>query len=474
MVRAALFGLASVLAVAAVLGFYVLLGTPFYMYYFFIVLACLVFLLARRFGIELYILLGVLPIFISPFIQGIWFHMSVSNEQGTNPLKISVTALIWLVVFCLELAWDYCHHNIRVNRILVLGLLVILCFMAVTFLKRGGSGMSMMIENYISPITFVVFFSTHRAELRPQLIRRVALLYLTFIFLCLFLSVVEYLLQYNPMDYIYERYESIVFNPDEGYRIRCLLGAPLSMSRMFLKGTILAATLFDRKTGFFLGLILSAGIMMTGSRAGLIFVIFVLLYSDGIKFDRSLFRKLGVPLILLIVGGTLILSSPIGQTILHRFTSDSGSADARVRLIEYFFDNAGSFNFYGLGGFEDSVQIFNAQNQTILMEIPWIMLYFDVGPVLFAMYLLFMYWNMKSCHHKYFYILLFLSVSSYNSFGVKGTSNFTLHLFTLFFIFPLNQLGKEKAPASGPRLPELQLPVKPSEAPGLPLPENDC
>lgn len=84
---------------------------------------------------------------------------------------------------------------------------------------------------------------------------------------------------------------------------------------------------------------------------------------------------------LCIIGVTCLvtLSTSLGSTLMSRVGSASDSTEARFMLIDYFIKHLSSFQIMGLGGASENIKIIGRYNTPIILENPWIILFFDVG-----------------------------------------------------------------------------------------------
>ena len=96
----------------------------------------------------------------------------------------------------------------------------------------------------------------------------------------------------------------------------------------------------------------------------------------------------------------------------------------------------------GLGGASENIKIIGRYNTPIILENPWIILFFDVGYFI-LIYILLLILILCRIEYKVLAITLIFAISGYNSFGVKIMPIIFILFINLWIYF--NQRKKSSA-----------------------------
>ena len=414
-------------------GAYIMLTkTPLQMYFVYGMLSVAIFLASFRFGKEIYFLLLIPIFFISPVFSGALFNFSYTNADGNNFLRVHFVTICFAIIFLLEFIYMLLTRGIKLDTVFVSGVLVMVSFFAITVIKRGTGGLGILLETHVGPILFFLFFYSCKG-IDMKKLRFYVRIFLAIVFICIFLGAIEFAFKYNPFDSFFNELHTtrVVSNVDE-YRINVLQGnIPLSM--LFLLGGIWTHMLVKNTFQKYVMLsLITIGVLMTGTRTFFIMMLLLFFYNADYSGDiKQLLRRLFIPMVVVVIVLAALMFTPIGGTIIQRFVDDGSSGNARLILIDYFFKHLTGPMLYGLGGFSDAVIIKDSIGNAIISEIPWIVMYFDLGP-LFFLYLFFIFKVFQKCKNKFFIILLLAAFTPFNSIGIKSTNNYCFFMIAVY------------------------------------------
>jgi hypothetical protein len=416
-------------------------------YYLFVVLGIILYYISESIGKEIYFIIPIIIISIAAELVGSLFLVDYFNFNGLNPLKIHPFTITWLTIYFIEILRKlynielnsiYSNKKIKVDKIKMLGYLLIVVFGIVTLIFRGLNGMPILFECYLGPITFFLYMKDVKLEHK-----KVKHIFYILLFYGVFLSLIgniEYCCMDNPIDFIYSKANWITDDRGEGYRIKTLLGNPLVNASFFLFLTIVTQIYINNIFKYFLMILFLISIVMTGSRSFMIFGFISIIYNENIfrTFKNKQYNYIYASIITIICICFFIVCTPIGRTIITRFYLASNSVEARLIVIKYFINNITNFNLHGLGSAATELILYNNIHQPIIIEIPWVILFYEVGHFVWLYVLFLGVIVVKLVRYKYFVIIFILSISTFISFGIKMPINYLLYLLLTISILSKN------------------------------------
>lgn len=415
-------------AFLVVLFFSITLETGFYVYCFYMIIGAFFYILSKSFGREIYFLLLAPILFISVNLLGSFLILDYFDSNGTNPLKLHPVTICWLVIFTLEMLETILSRGLKPDYRIMAGASVIILFLFFTYLKRGTNGIPLAIENYLSPISFYIFTVVRGGFDIARLKRFMKFIIVIGVIAGLF-GMFEYIMQSNFLNTIYFNtstwYESTFEN---GYRIKTFIGHPLNNAMLFLFMMILTSIVekkLFRKNILLLFFLIA--IVLTGSRSFAAVGVLVIVFDSGQRFvENKSWREYAVRFLLTGSCALVIFFTPLGSTLTTRLVSEDISTQPRLVLADYFVKNLAGLSIQGLGASTDNMHLYTEKGQRIILENPWIILFFDMS-WLALIYLFFLVSAIKEIDYKLSVLFLVLGLSASNSFGVRSTANYFLY-----------------------------------------------
>ncbi|PGN77018.1 hypothetical protein [Bacillus cereus] len=426
-----------VLPLICIIAFSFLLGTNYYAYFIYLLLGCNFYLLTKFLGWEISFLFIIPILSITLVLTGDFFLLDFYNNNELNPLKIHPFVLAWLVVFVLFFIENLLTKKIIFDKVFLLCILVLVLFFGVTFITKGIGGMSLAIHNYLGPISFFLFFYCKRQINTKKVNKAIDVMIWCSVLIGL-LGVFEYFTKTNVFQNLYSANNATWLDSTyrEGYRIKTIIGHPLDNAVFFLFSMIIVQMrVKDNRTKYTLLLLFIIDILLTGSRSIFAIAFLVLIYNEqGLKNSLNKIKQYFITLCIIGVTCLVTLSTSLGSTLMSRVGSASDSTEARFMLIDYFIKHLSSFQIMGLGGASENIKIIGRYNTPIILENPWIILFFDVGYFI-LIYILLLILILCRIEYKVLAITLIFAISGYNSFGVKNNANYFLfYLLTYGYI----------------------------------------
>ncbi|MDD2899054.1 MAG: hypothetical protein PHI31_10110 [Desulfuromonadaceae bacterium] len=315
-----------------------------------------------------------------------------------------------------------------------------------SFLKLNISTVSYAVESFIAPFILfllICFYDKIDSNVIPRLQK-------IFIMLSIIVCIYGFFEFYFHSNYFYgewlrksmEGYESFTYS--DSFRIFTTMGHPLVtanailLSFFFLISLYYSGDITNKYIVCFCSIILIVSLVLTGSRSGLLLLLFGVLLT----FKNQITVKNFIVLIsfVTISAGMLILTNQ-GKFMLERFMSKEGLLSSAVRLQAVF----------SIGDIIKSSQWFDAafgksrdlSDSMVLkgvsFENPWLMIIVDTGvvpaficAVSFIFVLISLFRVARSESERVLAITTLLSIcmlSGYNSFAEKNLTN-------IFFWFP--------------------------------------
>ncbi|MGG0729893.1 hypothetical protein [Bacillus paramycoides] len=432
-----------VLPLICIIAFSFLLGTNYYAYFIYLLLGCIFYLLTKFLGREISFLFIIPILSIALILTGDFFLLDFHNNNGLNPLKIHPFVLAWLVVFFLFFIENLLMKKVIFDKVFLLSVLVLFLFFGVTFFVKGMDGMALAIHNYLGPISFFLFFYCKKQMNMKKVNKAIDVMIWCSVLIGL-LGVFEYFTKINIFQQLYSANNATWLESTyrEGYRIKTIIGHPLDNAIFFLFSMIIVQMRVkdNNKVKYTLLLLFVIDILLTGSRSIFVISFLVLLYNEqGFKDGLKKIKQYFITLCIIGVTFLVTLSTSLGSTLMSRVGSADDSTEARFMLIDYFIKHLSSFQIMGLGGASENIKIIGRYNTPIILENPWIILFFDVGYFILV-YILLLILILCRIEYKVLAIIFILAISGYNSFGVKNNANYFLfYLLTYGYI-----LAKEK------------------------------
>lgn len=409
-------------------------------YYLFIVLGIIIFILSESLGKEIYFIIPIIIISIGAELIGYILIVDYFNVSGLNPLKVHPLTITWLTIYCIEIIRKiYKENKINIDKYMVISYSFIFLYGFITIILRGLRGMPILFECYIGPITFFLFIKDSKLNFKS--LERIFLVFLCYGVFLTMLGIMEYFLMYNPLDTIYSKANWLTDTKYEGYRIKTLLGNPLVNATFFLFCIIVTQIYIKHIFKYILMALFFIAIILTGSRSFMVFALVALLYNRNflISFKAKEYKYIFASIVTAIFGLFLMILTPIGNTILTRFYMASDSVQVRIIVIKYFFENFTNFSLHGLGSSATDLILYNSRHEPIIIEIPWIVLFFEIGHFIW-LYILFLgkvIINIIS--HKYLILVFILALSTYISFGTKMPINYLLYILISISAIRINE-----------------------------------
>ncbi|MFC9417763.1 hypothetical protein ACIG6B_14975 [Bacillus mobilis] len=431
-----------VIPLICIIAFSFLLGTNYYAYFIYLLLGAIFYLLTKFLGWEISFLFIIPVLSVALVLTGDFFLLDFYNNNELNPLKIHPFVLAWLVVFFLYFIENLLTKKLIFDKVFLLSILVLCSFFGVTFLVKGMGGISLAIHNYLGPISFFLFFYCKKQVNMSRVNKSINIMIGCSVLIGL-LGVFEYFTEMNIFQQLYSANNTTWLESTyrEGYRIKTIIGHPLDNAIFFLFSMIIVQMrIKNNKVKYTLLLLFIIDILLTGSRSIFVISFLVLLYNEQ-SFKNGLKKVKQYFITLCIIGVTFLvtLSTSLGSTLMSRVGSADDSTEARFMLIDYFIKHLSSFQIMGLGGASENIKIIGRYNTPIILENPWIILFFDVGYFILV-YILLLVLILCRIEYKALAIILIFALSGYNSFGVKNNANYFLfYLLTYGYI-----LAKEK------------------------------
>jgi hypothetical protein len=336
-----------------------------------------------------------------------------------------------------------------------------------TLALRGASGLPTAFENYVGPFLLFLFLILYYFDDEAGYLR-VMRAFVCFILTAALYGIFEYV--HGSNFFFKNLYADLYwFQSFEGdsYRISTFLGHPLVNASYFLVALLLVPALFKSRLRYLAMLIFIAGIMVTGSRASFVIGIAAVCLFYVLKKDTYIgqLSRFGAIMGLLIVVLVLLFTTPLGQTIVDRFTTAEGSTLVRFISLGYLADSLMNPSLLGngFGGSGDlSASVFHTTDYGF--ENPWLLIILDLGIVLALVYLVIVFYvhlrtirygNIRkdAISRLYFVSLLScqLTFFMFNSFGTRSTLNY-LFWFVAAGVFVHNH-DRGETPGAG-RLPD--------------------
>jgi capsular polysaccharide biosynthesis protein len=433
-----------------------------YMYLFYLVAGLVSYLAAKEFGREVYLLILLPRILMANNIMQPVMNMSINNSDLQNPLKISAFMFLWMITFMLEFVELLRSGKLKFDRIVVLGIAVIGLFGVITLLGRGGHGLAILIENYFVPFSFLLLFYLYRDELDVHKIRKYMTVMLVAIMALATFGIIEAMTRSNPFGSYFLGTLAGEY-AKRNYRVLATVGHILFPIIMLFGCMITKNNIRNIKVriGLYVYLLIAASLSQTRLIL-LIAACYVIASEFGPIFykHRRDYRKLFIASISLcaLAGGSALafLLTPMGKLLLARFMNDSGSSNARVVLIKYFFENLFHITLLGLGGFAEGVHLLDEAGNAVIAEIPWINLYFEVGPLGLLLLLVFLFFVIRAGKLRFEMIMLLVVLSPYTALATKTQGYLLLFFMAIFSIAFAQTRGdtqtvQEPFPAREPR-----------------------
>ncbi|AEI39539.1 hypothetical protein [Paenibacillus mucilaginosus] len=410
-------------------AFAVLLNTHFYAYLIYILLGFVFYLLMKLLGKESSFAFWI-PLFVVALVAvGRFFLLDFYDHNGLNPLKIHPFVVAWLIAFALTLLEDLLQRNVKFDKVVITSLLVIGVFFLVTFLFRGFSGFSMLIHNYIAPISFFLYFYYQKTKVDAAKVQRIIRVLVWIAAIIGIIGILEYMVESNPMQNIYDEETPTWLDSTfrDGYRIKTIIGHPLDNGLFFLFSMmIVQLNIQNAKIKYPLLLLFAVDLLLTGSRSFFLISFLVFFYSkDMFSGGLKSLKQSSLALVLSAVIGLVTLATPLGTTFLNRVGSAGDSSEARWILIDYFTKHIFSFQMMGLGGATETITLVDRFNNPVYLENPWVILFFDVG-YLILLYIFLLFLILRRVQGTFLVLVMLLALSGYNSFGVRNNANFFL------------------------------------------------
>lgn len=417
---------------------YFVTNTDLYGIFLFVLLGINLFILSEYVGKQVYLYFLFPVLMISANLTGVFFLVDYFDLNGLNPIHMHPFTISWLVAFSIEIFIKIYHKALKIDKILILSIMLFFFYGIFTFYKRGFSGLSLLTECYVSPISFFIYFYYY-SKIDYTAINRVLKAFIAIsVFIGLY-GVIEYLMKYNILT---PMYESVDFYASKTDRILTIIGQPLMNAIFFLLALILTQVgIQDHRIKNLLMLFFLGVILLTGSRSMFFIGIIVASYEKGINiFKPSTLKIIRTKLVLIVLIIAIVFVTPFGNIFLNRMQNAKESTLARVLLFNYFINNFRNFAINGLGYAGENIKININENKyqdnkQIILENPWIMAYIDLNfiSLLYIGFLILIFWKIKE---KYFFIAYILAISGFNSFGVRSPASYYLFfLLTVLYIW---------------------------------------
>lgn len=425
-----------VLPLIFIVVFTILLATNYYTLYIYFIFGFILYLLTKFLGRELSFIFIILVLIFALEFTGDFFLLDIQNKNGLNPLKIHPLIFSWLIVCFLYFIEDLINKRIFVSKILILCVLVLSIFFGITYYYRGVSGLSLAVHNYLGPISFFLFLYCSK-KIDLEKINKAVLVMISFSVIIGIMGIIEYITKFNIFDSVYSSNSTwLPSTAVGGYRIKTIIGHPLNNAIFFLFSMILVQmNIKDIKLKYTILFLFTVDTLLTGSRS--IFLIsFIVLFYNRHAFNGGWKTAKQYLITLSVLGITVLLTlnTSLGSTFLNRVANADGSTEARSLLIDYFIHHMLSFNMMGLGGASENIKIMGSFNTPIILEIPWIILFFEVG-YFTLLYILLLIFILQKIEYKLLVIIFIIALSGYASFGVRSNANYFLfYLLTYGYI----------------------------------------
>ncbi|GFN32768.1 hypothetical protein [Paenibacillus xylaniclasticus] len=404
----------------------------YYGYIMYAIIGVVLYIFIKCVGRHIVLLFMIPLLIVSLALVGPFFVLDFYNLDNLNPLNIHPFIFSWLIAFGLKFGEDFLNGKVVLDKIVVFSLIVFVAFFGVTIYLKGVSGISLFIHNYLGPITLFLFFYFEKNTILPK-VNRVVAVTIGFSVLIGLFGILEYIMQANFLEDVYKQANVAWYDATsvEGYRIKTIIGHPLLNALYFLFAMILVQLrVRGLKLKYGLMLLFMVDILLTGSRSIFIFSFLIIMYNADtfrggwIKIKQNMIRFALIGAVFLV---TFLTS--LGSTFLNRISEASSSTEARLILWDYFIHRMFSLQMMGLGGATENVVILADNNNPIILENPWIILFIDVGYFIVP-YIMLLWFMLKNTTNKYLLLVFILAISGFNSFGVKSNVNY--YLFILF------------------------------------------
>lgn len=410
----------------------------FYMYLLYGLGGVCAWLLSKYVGREFYVLLLIPRIFTAGSLSALFFLLNIDNLDQQNPLKLHPFTIVWLVVFALEFLELLADREPVMDRVMVFGFLTVMCFMIVTFQARGGSGMGMFAEDYVGPFGYFFTIYARRHQLDARRLRAMMNVYLVCVIVFGVCGIIEYALRDNPFTSLLPDAISSTVSKDQ-YRTSATVGHILFPTIMLTGCFLVRMNIRSLRLRIPLYVFCLVTGMLSQTRALFVLTGLYVLAAEFLPYFRASRqdpRKLLRATLLLLgfagFGLLMLFASPIGKKIIARFLSDAGSTNARMIQIDYFLAHAFDMRLYGIGGFTDSVTLYDeTTGSQMISEIPWINLYFDVGPFLLLL-LVFLFLVIRRSAMPLELLMLLAAYTPYASLTAKNQSFYMLLVFAAY------------------------------------------
>lgn len=432
----------GVAALAGVLFSSKMLGDQetIYMYVFYILVGLFCYCLSKYLGKEIYILVLIPRLLLSANLTYDLFNLHPGGADMQNPFKIHPFTLVWIAIFVCELIEMLYTEDIKLDYIVILGVVMVAVFSALTLVQRGGKGVSLLLENYVGPVTFFLLFYIKR-DIDIQRLKRCMNILCACIFLLALFGIIENINRQNPFSSLFLTGEFYTRQTDERYRVLGTVGHIIFPIFMLVACFLVRSAVKKLWIRLPIYTILLFCSMLSQTRSIMVILVIYVLLTEMIPFIKRYKGNMKTLVIGLAAAGTAlstvavgILLSPVGQRLMARFESDSGSANARIIHLEYFFDNMFSMPLLGIGAFADSIVLLDENNNPVIAEVPWITLYFEVG-IFLLLLLAFLFFIIKVGKLKLEMLVLLVAYTPYTTLTGKTQCFFLLYILAIYSIW---------------------------------------
>ena len=335
--------------------------------------------LLRRHRMVLIIAVLVVWVAVPAVASSVLTGVARAGALGFHP----ATWLI-LLTFVVQLLHDPRAIGQEIGRRIFVYLTLSL-FLSVAFLatrtSASGGGLVLFLSQMLAPILlFVIINVTLAADFRQIYWLRNAVLAIAAVESVL--AIVEW---QRGTVLLYKAYYETQYWYDEIKFPRWMgtLDHPLTLSLLLCAAVPLIAGIRIVWVQLPLLLLLSAGMLVTQSRTGLVIVVIEVLY---VLFSSRIHPVAKVFSLLVVAGvGSYAAGSSLSTGVVDRLSSDGGSAGARTDALGFVFDNAGKFLFTG-GGIGSSYQAAEIGGLTTSLESSFLIYAVDVGIVFALLY----------------------------------------------------------------------------------------
>ena len=330
----------------------------------------------------------LVPTEILPYLSG------MDVQYGFGNIRLHPASIIIFTGSLVNIIakWHLIKHRLKSMKILrVVSTLFLMFFVSIftqTLFMRGFQGLAQCLENYLFPYCFFLFLFL----LDKKTILKFLKFYVFAIIAISIYGLIEYMCGRNIL------YEHLYlgsgthwyFEVDrEGYRITTTIGHPLKNATYFLFAIPVSLYVFKKPLNFIATLILCVGAFVTGSRAAAVLTAcsIVMYYAYfGSNLKEQLKRGLA-SLAAIIAGFSILRFSPLGSTLLSRFSLAGSSTELRVSSLSNFVGMSLQYTFTGKGMGLSMNESMRLLGEGYGFENPWLMLIVDVGLLTFLLYI---------------------------------------------------------------------------------------